>query len=489
MLKNRYYILLLFLVVGLILFSPSFFNLNYFWDDERFVFLNPDILQAPHWYSFWIDGAFSYRSWPLGYWFFWFFTKGFGLYSIVFYKALNIVIHSFNGFLLFSLLKKLKVKYSLVLAFLFLVHPLNVESVSWIFQFLTLISFSFFIMSCLCLAEYVEKGKKYFLLISYLMFLFSLWSKSIALFTPLLFVYFFYYSKVKRSHYFLLIPFFAFSLWCGMASLQGNFSDKKLTSQDKAYLKISQEAQVLEGPTNSESYKKEKEYHTFLFDQKSKLPHKFQVRSEDVMSLAGWHYYAKMIFPYSLQFIYPQKVYSYFFSIFANILVLLCPCLIFLLRKNKNIEILFIPLAVGVFLVPYIGIVDIPFFYWSYVSDRYTYYMLLVLVFMIGFILSKLKSDFQIKTFIIIYGAFLILSNINYGFKFNNPKRLYEEIIQYKQNPLIYSMLFQEYLTRLDAKNSRRVWEISSALFPDDPVVLTDKLRLKSLEHNLGITP
>ena len=64
-----------FITISFLVFFPSFLNQNFFWDDERFVFLNPSVLQAPNWYSFWIVKSDFHKSWPLGYSIFWILVK------------------------------------------------------------------------------------------------------------------------------------------------------------------------------------------------------------------------------------------------------------------------------------------------------------------------------------------------------------------------------------------------------------------------------
>lgn len=486
MLGNKFFIFLLFFLVSFIFFSPTFNNLNYFWDDERFVFLNPDIVQAPHWYSFWNSDSTHFRSWPLGYCFFWIFINKFNLYSLVFYKALNIFIHALNSFLLWRLLEKFKIRFSLLLSFLFLFHPLHVESVSWVFQFLTLISFSFFILSCLCLVKYVQRGGA-FILGAYLFFLFSLWSKSIAILAPFLFVYFFYFSKTKIKHYLYLIPFFLFSLYSASTHERGILTaNSGGRGHSELNFKKSSELDLEASDIQSkDEYKNLKLHHDYLFTPPVNNKRTFNVDFKDVLFQSSWHYYLKMFFPVSQQFIYPQKKHRVFLTILIVALVFIYPFLLFI--KRKKVEFLIVPVLTISFVFPYLGFVEIPFFYWSYVSDRYTYFMLFIFIYVMAIILRGIKSDQKRNFFIISYTAFLAFNTVTYGLKFNNPQKLYEEIIIYKKNPLIYSLLFERYLISLDIKNCWRIWNLEYKHFPNDVIVENDRLRLQGLESNLGI--
>ena len=151
--------------------------------------------------------------------------------------------------------------------------------------------------------------------------------------------------------------------------------------------------------------------------------------------------------------------------------------------KLKQREYLLLTGFSLVFLVPYIGITNITFFYWSNVSDRYTYGFVLVLVFGIGFLINQFNSKLLIQRIILIYLSLLLGQTIYYGVKFNTPERLYEEIILYKPHPVFYSSLLEVYLAKLDLKNSERVYHEQVRLFPQDPSIEMNGLRLKSLEE------
>ncbi|MDO9182495.1 MAG: hypothetical protein Q7U04_08800, partial [Bacteriovorax sp.] len=234
-------IFLSFIIISLIVFSPSFLNLNYFWDDERFVFLNPGLIQAPDWFSFWNFKSEFYKSWPLGYSFFWLLIKNFPTQSIIFYKIINIIIHSLNGYLVYRFLKKLNFNLAFIISLIFLVHPMQVEAVSWVFQLLTLTAFSFFMGSLLSLLDFTESGKKTSLFLSFVFLLFSLWTKSIALLAPILFIFIFWYRNLKLSKYILLIPFFILSVYVGLSNQRGvdrTLSNLKPQNNIYAFLNI-----------------------------------------------------------------------------------------------------------------------------------------------------------------------------------------------------------------------------------------------------------
>src|SRR3989338_3857937 len=74
----------------------------------------------------------------------------------------NLLLHLLNGLLLFSLLRKATAAYwkSAIVAALFLLHPLNVESVAWASERKNILSSLFGMVSLLCYARYVRKPSK-----------------------------------------------------------------------------------------------------------------------------------------------------------------------------------------------------------------------------------------------------------------------------------------------------------------------------------------
>lgn len=142
------------------------------------------------------------------------------------FHLLNVVVHSINGVLLFYLLLLLiKNNISAFLgSILFLIHPMQVESVAWISEFRGLYAAFFCFISLLIFFSYLEKKQpsKFRELIfskgfifSFLFFIFSLLAKSTAIILPfiiLILSWRFYSVKTKTvasSLLLWLVPAFA----------------------------------------------------------------------------------------------------------------------------------------------------------------------------------------------------------------------------------------------------------------------------------------
>ena len=156
------------------------------------------------------------------------------------------------------------------------------------------------------------------------------------------------------------------------------------------------------------------------------------------------------------------------------------------LYKKKKDYRLFLPIIVSlVFLSQYLGFTTITFFYWSHVSDRYCYYFLLAFVFAIALLLEFNPLNNKIKWGLNFFILFLISLNLFHGHKFNNPEIMYKEIILYKKHPILYSLLFEHYLLKIDEKNARKYLFEGLENFPNDSQLMNDKFRYDALEKML----
>lgn len=470
------------LLFSFLLFSTSFYNLDFFWDDEHFIFFNPDIVFAPGWTSFWNHPVGSFKSWPLGYSIFWALTKHAPFQSITFYKCLNIIFHSLNSFLIYRILKKFKFKEPLLLVLLFLAHPLHVEAVSWVFQLLTILSFAFLIICFDLLLKYLNSNKVKYLWPSYLLFFFSLSTKSIGILFPFFFILIFWGFNQPFKRYILLFPFFLISLTSGLVNLKG--VDFLLINKNIAYERSSHIDYVhVIHSAQGKAKQLDREYIQFIREQNLpslKTPKSLVFNRAQTFSQAIFHYFTKLFVPFPLKFIYPNFVINLFFSgLFLTVIF-------FVLLKSyfKNKQKKHILLAGYVFcsLLPYLGIVYLPFFYWSNVSDRYAYFFVGALPFIFGLIVRKNKIG---KQLLISYLLVLISLNFYHGQKFNNPEKIYLEVLADKPHPKIYNILFEEYLYKLKVSEAEKLLREGLYLFPQSQLLKADIKKLEMLKENL----
>jgi protein O-mannosyl-transferase len=130
-------------ILGLIVFANCFFN-GFVWDDKAFIINNPDIhtfnpfaLFGPNLFN---SGSF-YRPIPAIYFSFLYLLSG---NSSFLYHFVQVMLHIVNVILLYYVFKSFfKSTLALILSLFFLVHPMQVESVSFIAASISVLVFLF----------------------------------------------------------------------------------------------------------------------------------------------------------------------------------------------------------------------------------------------------------------------------------------------------------------------------------------------------------
>ncbi len=149
------------------------------------------------------------------------------------YHAFSILVHVLNTWLVFKLVQRLSGKEvtALVVAILFAVHPMHVESVVWASETKDMLFGLFYLSSLLVYTRYISSGfKTGFYYFSALLFLLALLSKSAAVTLPVILIAVDLYKNRKVSLKLILekIPFFLLSLLFGILNLiaqQGAMGD------------------------------------------------------------------------------------------------------------------------------------------------------------------------------------------------------------------------------------------------------------------------
>ncbi len=132
------------------------------------------------------------------------------------YHVTNLILHILNAilaFLLLNLLLKDRIA-SFMCAFIFALHPVQVESVAWVSERKNLLSSLFFFLSFISYLKYKDRKKISLYLFSVVLFLLALLSKPSVVVLPLLLIAYDYFhssgpGKVRLKN---KIPFFVLSL-------------------------------------------------------------------------------------------------------------------------------------------------------------------------------------------------------------------------------------------------------------------------------------
>ncbi len=132
------------------------------------------------------------------------------------YHVTNVLLHILNvilAFLLLNLLLKNRIA-SFLCAFIFALHPVQVESVAWISERKNLLSSLFFFLSFISYVRYKDRRRISLYLSSIVLFLLALLSKPSVVVLPLLLISYdyFYCPQISKRDIKNKIPFFLLSL-------------------------------------------------------------------------------------------------------------------------------------------------------------------------------------------------------------------------------------------------------------------------------------
>jgi protein O-mannosyl-transferase len=140
------------------------------------------------------------------------------------YHLTNLIIHLINTVLVFMLIIKIRPGTYLasIVAFVFALHPMHAESVTWISERKDVLYALFYLAGLLSWLYYIQKKTTKIYLLTIFFFILSLFSKTVAVSFPLFLVIFdWYFGRPLWSKKVILekIPFFALSLAVGLLGI------------------------------------------------------------------------------------------------------------------------------------------------------------------------------------------------------------------------------------------------------------------------------
>jgi protein O-mannosyl-transferase len=217
------------LILTIITFSNSLHNgflTN--WDDNSYVTNNIDIRDltfAKALRFFKLDSFYNSNYHPLTILSYAIEANVFGTHSATPFHVTNLVLHLLNVCLVFYLIYLItaKLNISAIVSAFFALHPMHVESVSWISERKDVLYTLFFIASLLCYLKYIKGKSGYrYLVFSILLFVFSCLSKSMAVSLPLILLLFDYLYSRRFSKALIVekIPYFLIALVFGLVAIK-----------------------------------------------------------------------------------------------------------------------------------------------------------------------------------------------------------------------------------------------------------------------------
>lgn len=323
----------------------------------------------------------------------------------------NIFLHLLCTILVFILLKRLGVSFfiSFLVALLFGIHPMRVESVVWITERKDVLFGFFYLLSILMYIIYLQKNKSIFYLLSVLIFVLSLLSKIQAVSLPLslLLVDYWLNRKFDLKLFMEKVPFFILSVITGLIGIY--------------FLK--QQGAIETGEVFP--------FHQRLF----------------IGSYSFMVYILKSVYPFKLSALHPytnKLGILYYLSMIPAILIALVP--VFTYRKNK-----FITFGILFFIVNIVLLLQVVGAGQGFLAERFSYIPYIGIFLIYAKFTEKLLVDFyQYKTvlysLIVLYLTTLTVITINQRNTWKDSITLWDNVIEkYPNSSMAYNNLGHHY--------------------------------------------
>lgn len=305
------------------------------------------------------------------------------------HHALNILLHLMNGVFVYLLTQRLfkNKTTSGVSAFIFLVHPLQIESVAWIGELKNVLSSTFYLGALLVYTTFTVQNKKSAYWLCLLLFVLGCLSKSSVTVLPLscFCVDLLVHKRLSMSVLLNKLPFLALSMLFGLINLKTQAADQFINHA-----------------------------------------HEFPVYQR--IGLSGFaliNYVVLFLFPINLSVIYPYPELKIQVLALGFLMLTVLITIVVLLVRKKTYDWLFCIL----FVVLNLGLVlqFIPFGEVLY-ADRYAYIPLMGFAWMVGMALAKLRSFSEIALAILaVLYAFFSFARVT---DWKTAISLYEAIIK-----------------------------------------------------------
>ena len=216
---------LAFLALGLLVavpYLPAMLWGGFVWDDNVFIKVDPVRDVSGLWQIWFSPSALKVEAhyWPITYTTFWLEHKLWG-FDPTGYHIVNVLLHLANTLLLWHLLRRLAVPGAWMVAAVFAVHPLHVESVAWAFERKDVLSGLFYLAAVLAWMRFVEQPNPRRYVCSLALYAAGLLSKSIVVTLPasLLIWHWWKQGRVTSTDLFRLVPFFIVGLVIALGDL------------------------------------------------------------------------------------------------------------------------------------------------------------------------------------------------------------------------------------------------------------------------------
>jgi Tfp pilus assembly protein PilF len=323
------------LMVTLAAYRPAW-NGKPIWDDERHI-TRPELRSMGGLVRIWTNPKTTAQYYPLAHTVFWLEYHLWGN-SPLGYHLLNILLLLFSALLLVKIFRRLNVPGAWLIAAIFALHPVQVESVAWITELKNTLSGVFFLSTTIAYLKFDNERTKRSYASAAGLFILGLMSKSVIAILPMSLLALFWWKRGKiswKNDIVPLLPFFVAGIVYGLFTAW--VERKFIGAEGSAF--------------------------TFTIIERCLIAGR-----------ATWFYLSKIFFPVNLIFMYPrwnvnQVVWwQYLFPVAALTLA----GILWLLR-NRSRAPLATFLCFTVTLFPVLGFFNVYPFRFSFVADHFQY--------------------------------------------------------------------------------------------------------------------
>jgi tetratricopeptide (TPR) repeat protein len=209
----------LILAIGGWIYAPAISG-GWIWDDDTYIAKNAIIHDSAGWWEVWThpDGQGDY--YPLTSFVEWCEWHLWGDDTLP-YHLFNVGLHCLSAFLIWRLFARIGLRFAWFGAFLFVMHPIMVESVAWIAELKNTLSLPPLLLAMLAWLGWREGRGRNFYLGALAFFVVSLLAKTSGLMLPVVFLLHTLWKdgRISRQTFRATIPFFALSLAAGIVTL------------------------------------------------------------------------------------------------------------------------------------------------------------------------------------------------------------------------------------------------------------------------------
>ncbi|MEO5960310.1 MAG: tetratricopeptide repeat protein, partial [Opitutaceae bacterium] len=325
--------LLVLFLAALVAYWPALHG-AFIWDDHGHI-TRAELRSLGGLARIWFEIGVTQQYYPVLHSWFWLQHLAFGDAPMA-YHAVNVMLHATAAALFATVLRRLDVPGAWLAAFLFLLHPVCVESVAWISEQKNTLSLVFYLLAALAYLRFDASRRPALYVTATVLFLFALGTKTVTASLPAALLVIFWWQRGRLEWWrdvVPLLPWFGFALAAGITTAW------------------------VEHVFINEGYDYELD-----FLQRTLLA-----------SRAMWFYLGTLLLPANLIFVYPRWTidagvwWQWIFPLGILVLALAT----WRWRRHRG------PVAAGLFfagsLFPALGFVNVYPFVFSFVADHFQY--------------------------------------------------------------------------------------------------------------------